>query len=286
MACLTRRFVLIFAASSVLAGPTARAAPEAPLVLAVQPYLAPADIVARFTPLAEALARALGRPVLVRVGRTYEDLIDAIGTDSVDIAYLGPAPYVTLVNRYGPRPLLARQVVNGDPLFHGEIVVRGDSPIRSLADLTGKSFAFGDAHSAAGHVIPESMMRRAGVPESALSQHKFLGANRNVALAVLAGDYDAGAVKEEVFNEFSARGLRSIATLTPVAEHAFVASRRLPDAVVATLREALLGLGQTAEGQSAMRAIEPGLNEFVPGADSDYDGMRALMDLPLRRTMK
>ena len=261
----------------------AAGAPAEPLVLAIQPYLAPPEIINRFTPLADTLAQALGRPVVVRVGKSFEEHVEAIGTDNVDIAYLGPASYVMLVSRYGPRPILARQVVNGDPMLHGEIVVRTDSAIRTLADLKGRSFAFGDTHAAAGHVIPQVMLRRAGIPESALGPHKFLGSNRNVALAVLAGDYDAGTVKEEVFDEFAARGLRSIATLAPVAEHVLVASRKLPAPVVARLREALLAMARTPDGQSALRAIEPGLNEFVPATDSDYDSMRALMDLPVRR---
>jgi hypothetical protein len=36
-----------------------------------------------FTPLAEALARSAGRPVVVRVGVSYAENIGAIGTDSV-----------------------------------------------------------------------------------------------------------------------------------------------------------------------------------------------------------
>lgn len=273
--CLALAVIACLAAAQVVV-----AAPAEPLVLAVQPYLAPPELVGRFTPLAEALARALGRPVVVRVGKSVDEHIDAIGTDGVDIAYLGPAPYVMLVSRYGSRPILARQVVNGDPMLHGEIVVREDSTIRTLADLKGRSFAFGDDHAAATHVIPQFMLRRAGVPASALGPHRFLGSNRNVALAVLAGDCDAGAVKEEVFTEYAARGLRSIATMTPVAEHVLVASRKLPAPVVATLRDTLLAMGRTPEGQLALRTIEPGLNEFVPAADSDYDSMRALMDLP------
>ena len=115
--------------AGVLAAGAAAGAP-APLVLAVQPYLPPEEIVRRFTPLAEALAGTVGRPIVVRVGVTYAENIASIGTDSVDIAYMGPASYVRMTGRYGTKPLLARQVINGDPMLHGEIFVRQDSPIR------------------------------------------------------------------------------------------------------------------------------------------------------------
>lgn len=273
--------VILARALAADAAPADKANAE-PLILAVHPYLARSELLVRFTPLADALAGALGRPVVVRVGNSFEEHEVAIGTDSVDIAYLGPAPYVVMVRQFGPKPLLVRQVVNGDPMLHGEIVVRSDSPIQTLADLKGKRFAFGDAQATAGHVIPAAMLRKAGIRESDLGMHRFLGSHRNVALAVLAGDYDAGAVKEEVFAQFAPRGLRSITTQLPVPDHVFVASRKLPPRLVDALRDALLAMGSTPAGQAAMRAIEPGLNEFVPVRDSDYDGLRALMDAPAR----
>jgi phosphonate transport system substrate-binding protein len=121
------------------------------------------------------------------------------------------------------------------------------------------------------------MLRRAGVPESALGSVKFLGSHKNVALAVLAGDYDAGAVKEEVFAEFAPRGLRSIALEVPVPDYVIVTSRKLPAPLVDLLRHTLLSLGNTPEGRAAIGAIEPGLGTFVAARDSDYDTLRVLM---------
>ena len=265
--------------AGLLAAGAAAGAPV-PLVLAVQPYLPPEEIVRRFTPLAEALAGSAGRPVVVRVGVSYADNIAAIGTDSVDIAYLGPASYVRLTSRFGTKPLLARQVINGDPMLHGEIIVRQDSTIRSLGDLKGKRFAFGDPESTGSHIVPAAMLREAGVPEGALAQAAFLHAHRNVALAVLAGDFDAGAVHEDIFREYAPRGLRALAHQPPIADHLFVASARLSAAEVDTLRHALQELPDTPAGKAAMAAIDPGMTALVAARDGDYDSLRALMQLP------
>ena len=264
--------------AGLLAAGAAAGAP-APLVLAVQPYLPAEEVVRRFTPLAEALAREAERPVVVRVGVSYADNIAAIGTDSVDIAYMGPASYVTMVSRYGTKPLLARQVINGDPMLHGEIIVRQDSAIRSLGDLKGKRFAFGDPDSTGSHVVPAAMLREAGVPESALAQAVFLHAYRNIALAVLAGDFDAGAVHEDIFREYAPRGLRALAHQPPVADHLFVASGRLSVKEVDTLRRAMQELPGTPAGKAAMAAIDPGMTALAAARDSDYDSLRTLMQL-------
>jgi phosphonate transport system substrate-binding protein len=267
--------------AALLAAGAAAGAPT-PLVLAVHPYLPPEEIATRFTPLAEALARSVGRPVVVRVGRSYAEHIAAIGADSVDIAYMGPASYVTMVSRYGAKPLLARQVINGDPMLHGEIIVRQDSAIRSLQDLKGKRFAFGDPESTGSYIVPSAMLREAEVPESALAQSAFLHAHRNVALAVLAGDFDAGAVHEDIFREYAPRGLRSLAHQPPVADHLFVASARLAGTEVETLRRALQELSGSPAGKAAMTAIDAGMSGLVPARDSDYDSLRTLMQLPVR----
>ena len=69
---------------------TAPAAALEPLILAVHPYLPTTEIITRFTPLAEYLARVVGRPVTVRVGPSTGQHIEAVGRDSVDIAFIGP----------------------------------------------------------------------------------------------------------------------------------------------------------------------------------------------------
>ncbi len=247
------------------------------MILAVHPYLPTTELVNRFTPLADYLTRTTGRPIKLRVGRTYAEHIRAIGTDSVDIAYMGPASYIRMVERYGKKPLLARQEVKGQPNLRGVIIVRHDSPFRALVDLKGKRFAYGDPDSTMSHVVPQYLLQRAGVSESALAHHAFLGSHNNVVLGVLAGDYDAGAVKEEVFENQAAKGLRALAVTPPVADHVFVASGKLPSSLVVSLRGAFSRLKDTPEGRSIMHALHPNMTALVPAVDSDYDSLRALV---------
>lgn len=250
---------------------------QPPLILAVHPYLPATEIVTRFTPLSQYLSQALGRPVQVRVGIDYAEHITAIGEDRVDIAYMGPAPYVKLVTLYGKKPLLARQQINNQPHLRGVIIVRRDSPLIKLTDLKGKRFAYGDVESTMSHIVPRHMMQRAGVPENALAGHAFLGSHSNVVLAVLSGDYDAGAVKEEVFQAHAAKGLRVLAESLPVADHNFVASSRLLPAMVDKLRRSLWQMKDSAKGRTAMNAIHPNMNALVPALDSNYDSLRAII---------
>jgi phosphonate transport system substrate-binding protein len=265
-----------------LIGGTSQAAPAGqtsggPLILAVHPYLPAPEIQRRFGPLASHLGRALGRPVSVRVGQDYDQHIAAIGQDEVDIAFLGPASYVRMVDRHGRKPILGRFQIGNDPYLYGVIAVRRDSPLQRLEDLEGRRFAFGDPESTMSHLVPRHMLLQAGLPLDALGHYRYLGSHRNVALGVLAGDFDAGAMKREVYEEFAAHGLRLLALSPPTPDHLFVARANLPAAEVTRLRQALLALHAQPGGRDILKRLHPGLTALVASNDGDYDGLRAMI---------
>jgi phosphonate transport system substrate-binding protein len=163
--------------------------------------------------------------------------------------------------------------VNNDPFLHGEIIVRADSKYKSLADLKGRCLAFTDPISTMA-VLPLAMLREAGVPQSSLRSIHYLEGQRNVAIAVLADDCDAGAVKEELFNEYEKDGLRSLATTPPVYDFVFVASSTLPRPILDSLHRLLLGLTNSAQGRKIMAGMQPGMTALVDARDSDYDLVR------------
>lgn len=253
------------------------ASAQDPLILAVHPYLPLAELTNRYTPLADYLGNQLGRNVVVRIGRNYQDHMVHIGKDEVDIAIVGPALYVTLVDKFGEKPLLARLEIDGKPVFHGKIITGKGSPIASLADLKGKRFAFGDPESTMSHLVPRFMLLEAGVSADDLADYQFLGSHTNVALGVLAGDFDAGAVKEEVFYKYKQQGMRVLATTPPFSEHVFIARSTLPTQVVEAIREAMYQLKDTPEGQDILSGIKKRLTGMVPVQDSDYDNLREIL---------
>lgn len=278
MKLLALRFLLLFSlgcGSLCLANPDA--APLPPLVLAVHPYLPSNEIQQRFAPLAQYLGQVMGRPVVVKVGRDYEEHLAAIGANAVDFAFMGPSPYVLMEARYGKKPLLARIEVNGKPVLAGVIITSKASSLRSLKDLKGRRFAFGDQDSTMSAQVPQYMLQEAGVPLSALSAYEYLGSHKNVALGVLSGDYDAGAVKLEVYEELAPRGLRVLATMPMVSEHLFVARSDLGATQIEKLKKALLTLQTDPEGKKIMTAINKGMTNMVAVSDQDYQSLRHIM---------
>lgn len=253
------------------------AADNTSLLLGVHPYLPQGELIKRFTPIADYLSNVIERPVEVRIAGTYKEHIDAVGRDEIDLAFVGPAPYVDLVKRYGRKPILGRLEINGEPVFDGYIITRRDSPLQNLTDLRDKNFAFVDRESTMGYVVPRFVLAEANLALKDLAHADFLGAHHNVAMAVLAGDADAGAVKDEVYKKFAPQGLRALAVTPKISEHLFVTSAKIPAASVEKLRQALLALKDSSEGLLVLRGINPNATGLVIAQDSDYDNLRTIM---------
>jgi len=248
------------------------------LILGVHPYLHHKEIKERFTPLADYLSAELGTPVEVRIGQNYQAHLRAIANNQIDIAYLGPALYVKMLQSLWSRPLLARLEANGSPTFKGHIVIRQDSPLQNLEELKGKVMAFGDPNSTMGTMVPQAMLLEAGIHLSDLAHYHHYDGHTNVALAVLTGDADAGAVKEEVFTKYADSGLKSLQQTPAISEHVFVASSELDGNKVRQIRELLLGINTPDKVKRILKPLKASATGLVSASEADY--------LPLRRLME
>jgi phosphonate transport system substrate-binding protein len=127
-----------------------------------------------------------------------------------------------------------------------------------------------------GYLVPAAMLLEQGITLSQLGRARFLNDHVNVALSVLAGDDDAGAVKKDVFYSYEQRGLRAIATSPPISDHVFLANTKLSPATVKALRSAMLELATTPKGKEILQHMTPGLTALIPASDTDYDSMRTV----------
>ena len=247
------------------------------LVLGVHPYRPIKTLEKKFTLLTDYLSKKLGQEIVLRVGTSYQEHNDAIGRDQIDIAYMGPIPYIQMARQYGQKPLLACQETNGSSTFRGIIIVRAENYALSLADIEGK-FSFVDPHSTMGYVLPAYLLLQEN-PDILKGKHyQFLKTHENVALGVLVGDFEAGAVKESVYRAYKERGLRQLATTPAVTEHLFVASNKISQRLIQSLRQAFYELKDSPEGREIMQAIKPSITDFVPISHSDYDSLCHIID--------
>jgi phosphonate transport system substrate-binding protein len=147
---------------------------------------------ATYRPLAEHLSRQLGRPVKLYTVDTWEGLAKSLANGETDIALIGPWGYV-LANHVAGAQAVASILYDGKPEYFAIMVTHPKSGIRSIADLKGRTFAFGDKGSTSGYLIPYHHFQKNGIDPD-----KFLGRVLNtkhqaIELQVTRGEIDAGA---------------------------------------------------------------------------------------------
>jgi len=241
----------------------------------------PAAMVQRMAPLTQYLSKKTGLRVSFRASPNLGSSVTELGKEFTHIAYLTPVAYIEAHDKYNAKPLVS-PITHGKSTFNLIIAVNKDSPIKTPQDLKGKTFAFGD---------PKALLQRAvvvgsGVKMEELSRYNFLNHYDNIAKAVLNKDFDAGILKDTIYEEFAPKGLRKIYTSAPLSSYLFAVSDRLPPATVKKLQAAFLELkASNPEHKAILRELDQGYDGFEPTEDKDYDAIRKLI-APFQQTSK
>lgn len=199
---LLRRWIGVGLGATLLATATPAAA-DVPEVLRISaiPDENPSEMLRIYRPFAEYLARELGMPVRFIPVVDYAATVEGLAAKKLDLVWYGGFTSVQAVRRTGGTAtrLVLRQE---DTQFKSVFVTRPGSGITSLADLKGKSFAFGSVSSTSGHLMPRWFLLQASlVPERDLKQVAFSGAHDATALWVESGKVDAGALNFLVWDK-------------------------------------------------------------------------------------
>lgn len=265
------RLGLLLAASLLTAIP---ASAKEKLVMGVHPFKPAVELHKTFKPIADAMAAKLGKPVELQIGKSYEDTAERLGKGQFDFCYLGPNIYAKYGPKFGLRPLA--QIVNaGSPTFKGVIVAKKGGAIRSLKDLKGRRFAFGDRDSTLTHVVPVYMLVEAGVRVAELGKIAFIGTHDNLALNVVAGTFDAAGIMPDIAAKYP--DLQVVATSPALPEHLFAATPSMDGATFAALQEALLALDPALR-----KGIKGSLTGMQKVNDKDFEILRRILEVAER----
>jgi phosphonate transport system substrate-binding protein len=167
----------------------------------------PSELLRVYTPFAEYLSERLGVRVQFIPVVDYAATVEALAARKLDLVWYGGFTSVQAVRRLGGQAtrLVMRQE---DANFTSVFVARPDGRIRSLADLRGKTFAFGSVSSTSGHLMPRYFLLKHSIdPDRHFAQKPaFSGAHDATALWVASGKVDAGALNSLVWRKLVETG--------------------------------------------------------------------------------
>ena len=245
--------------------------------MGVVPLDSPAVMYRRFTPLAEYLAKKLNKTVDLRLAVDFAGTIGDLGEGVTNICYMTPSTYIEAKEKYGIE-VLVKALRGGRYYHHAVIIAKAGGKIKSIDDIKGASFAFGDSRSTSSYIVPRAMLLEAGIDLSDLSYYDHLGHHDGVAAAVLSGEFAAGGVMESTALRFKEKGLNLLKYSFEIPEFNFCVNSNMPEKEKLLIKQALLELDErNASDSQILRSIDPNYTGFMEAADNDYEEIRNLM---------
>ncbi len=280
---MTRSCIRAFAAAAIvlsLAG-VARAG-ERPLTLAFIPQQNPEKLIGDIRVITDYLERELSRKVKGFVTHDHAAAVEALAAGQADISFMGALPFVLARARTGAEILLS-EIYRGKPYYAGAIFVRGDSPIRELAQLRGRDIAFADPISESGYLYPLDLFATARLvprgtdPRRFFHRVYFAGGYQQAIQAVAEGFVHAAGVSIYALMLLppdQQAKIRSIALTPPIPSHAVIARKGVDPALREAFVEAMLKLNRPDLRHLLKHVYGP--DGYVRARHADYDGVADL----------
>lgn len=256
---------------------------ENPIRMAMVPSLDTKQLVISGEKLAALLEKETGLKYEISVPTSYAAVIAAMGAGTIDVGWLSPLPYVIAHDQYGVEPVLMT-VRNNSTKYWSFIIARKDSHIKTLADLKGKRFAYGDPVSTSGCLYARDLLRSNGYdPEKFFSNVMYAMAHDKVVVAVYNKQVDAGAIYGGVASDAREKVVGTIKDVMDktcvIAKSAEIPNdtvsvrKGLPADVVNKVKDGLIAVSKSDEGRMAVMSLY-GIDGFVPTKDADFDSVR------------
>jgi phosphonate transport system substrate-binding protein len=143
------------------------------------------------------LSKATGLPVKLFESSDYNGTIQALSSGQVDMAQIAGGGYANADAQVGKlvAPILTVRQAEGDMGYYSALIVKANSPVKSLADMKGRSLGYVDFNSTSGYLFPRAKMREQGIePDTFFGKTSFAGGHTQSVMALENGQFDGAIV--------------------------------------------------------------------------------------------
>lgn len=275
----TRRNFLVASAATGLCAVAApvfaadRSNPDK-LRIALLPDENASTIIQNAQPLKIYLEEELKKPVEIIVTTDYSSMIEAMRFGRIEVGYFGPFSYVLAKSKAPEIEPFGVGVEKGKPNYQSILIATVDGPVKELADVKGKPFAFGDRASTSSHLAPRALLAKNGLIGDQDYKVVHLGQHDAVARAVAAGQVPAGALSESIYRMLVANQkidpskFKQLALSEPIPNYPLTMQGYLKPELKDAIRRAFLELKDAA----ILKLFR--VEAIAAATDKDYDTLR------------
>lgn len=272
--------VLAVAVSALPASAASQAGWPEKLVFGIIPTDSSANITERYDSLVKHLETKLGVPIDVKVATDYAGVITGMQFKHIDFAYFGPKSYVEAAKRANAEAFVIEVSQDGTNGYHGLIITKKGSGLKTMADLKGKVWAFVDPNSTSGTLVPMVyFLNELKIdPDRYFSKVIYSGSHEASMLSVKTGRIDGASTNDLDMARGNGRQWKAdedfeiiwTSRLIPGSPMAYRSD--LPE----TLKKALAAAFLNYKDKNGLEMLK--IKEYAPVTDATYNPIRELME--------
>ena len=217
-------------------------------------------------PILEQIRHITGITLVLKTSPSIPVFEEQFNAGKFDFAYMNPYHALIANKSQGYIPLLRD---NGRQLY-GIVVVKNDSPIKSISELDGKTVAFPAPNALGAALIPRTEFAE---KFNIKVKESFVKSHSSVYLSVLLGHSAAGGGVQKTLSqqpEDVRNALRILYKTSKVAPHPVTAHQRIKPSVREKIKAAFISLGNYSEGKELLIKIpmkqigSADMNDYAP----------------------
>lgn len=256
--------------------------PDSSLKVAVSAMISPKETFVSYQAILDYLGRKLGKAIKLVQRETYAEVNDLIEKQEIDVAFVCSGPYIQGKKKFGME-LVATPVIYGEPLYYSYVIVHKDSPIKDFTELKGMGFAFTDAYSNTGCLVPRYELSKMGqTADVFFKSYIFTKSHDNSIKAVAEKIADGAAVDNLIWEYINATNpvytsqTKVIAKIGPFGAPPVVIHPAFNPETKQQIQQIFLSMHEDEEGRAILKQIF--IDKFIIVGDSHYDSVRKMQE--------
>lgn len=265
---------MILASAAVLACVLCAPAVEAakPLKMGVVPQWAASRLAKAWIPMLGEINKRTGVELEFATAPDIDEFHKRVNRGDYDFIYINPLYYVYAHDKQGYEAIIKQK----NKRLKGILVVRTESPYKSVSDLKGKRVALPAPSAFAAHILNLGILADAGVTPKKDGKLQVVSSHDSAYLLVYRNEADVAGGVGRTFNsmpENIRRELRILNTSKGFMPHPIAVHPRVPKETAEKVQRAIVAIGADPASKDMLGRLKLP-NGFEIATDADYADSR------------
>ena len=235
----------------------------------IVPQQATSKLIKTWLPIFQYLETETGIKTTFSTAKNIPAFEKAYQAGNYDFTYMNPYHYIIAHESANYQAIAKAR----DKKIKGIIVVKKESTVKKLSDLSGQTLVFPSPNAFAASMLPRAALTK----EKIIFTPQYVSSHDSVYKNIAAGHFMAGGGVKRTFKAVSPetrKQLKILWTSNGYTPHAFAVHPRVPDDVVVKIQNALVKMEQSERGKALLKTLK--IKGIEAAKNSDWDDIRSL----------